>query len=69
VHFVVAYDVVKDRRRECDLSAARLVELRERLRTLIDPRRDRVHVYPLCDACFFRSESLGLEGKRLPDRL
>jgi CRISPR-associated protein Cas2 len=84
MHFVVAYDIVKDRRREkvmntlknfglrvqysvfeCELTMGKLDELRERLRTLIDPRRDRVHIYPLCDACFFRSESLGLEGKDL----
>jgi CRISPR-associated protein Cas2 len=84
VHFVVAYDVVKDRRREkvmntlknfglrvqysvfeCELTTGKLEELRERLRTLIDPRRDRLHIYPLCDACFFRSESLGLEGRDL----
>jgi CRISPR-associated protein Cas2 len=82
MHFVVAYDIVKDRRRnkvmntlknfglrvqysvfECDLTMGKLDELREQLRTLIDPRRDRVHIYPLCDACFFRSEGLGLEGK------
>ena len=84
MHFVVAYDVVKDRRREkvmntlknfglrvqysvfeCELTTGKLEELRERLRTLIDPRRDRLHIYPLCDACFFRSESLGLEGRDL----
>jgi CRISPR-associated protein Cas2 len=73
VHFVVAYDVVKDRRREkvmntlknfglrvqysvfeCELTTGKLEELRERLRTLIDPRRDRLHIYPLCDACWSR---------------
>jgi CRISPR-associated protein Cas2 len=82
MHFVVAYDIVKDRRREkvmntlknfglrvqysvfeCELTMGKLNELRQRLQTLIDPRRDRVHIYPLCDACYFRSESLGLEGK------
>jgi CRISPR-associated protein Cas2 len=50
---------------ECELTTGKLEELRERLRTLIDPRRDRLHIYPLCDACFFRSESLGLEGRDL----
>ena len=84
MNFVVAYDIVRDRRREkimntlkdfglrvqysvfeCELTAARLDELREKLRTLMDPRRDRIHIYPLCDACFFRSESLGLEARDL----
>jgi len=82
MHFVVAYDIIKDRRREkvmntlknfglrvqysvfeCDLTMGRLDELRARLRALIDPRRDRVDIYPLCDACFFRSENLGMAGK------
>ena len=86
MHFVIAYDVVKDRGSEkvmntlknfglrvqysvfeCELTTKRLGELRERLRTLIDPRRDRVHIYPLCDACFFRTESLGLEAKYLKE--
>ena len=85
MHFIVAYDIVKDRRREkvmntiknfdlrvqysvfeCELSAGRLDELRKRLQPLIDPRRDRVHIYPLCDACFFRSESFGREANKLP---
>jgi CRISPR-associated protein Cas2 len=47
---------------ECELTPQRLDELRVRLRPLINPRRDKVHVFPLCDACFFRSESLGKEG-------
>ena len=46
---------------ECDLAPARLHELRDRLAGLIDRRHDRIHIYPLCDACFFRSESLGVE--------
>jgi len=48
---------------ECDLTMQRANQLFELLRTLIDPRRDRIHMYPICDACFFRSQSLGLEGK------
>jgi CRISPR-associated protein Cas2 len=44
---------------ECELDHARLEILRERLKELIDPRRDRIHIYPLCDACFFRSEITG----------
>jgi CRISPR-associated protein Cas2 len=54
---------------ECDLTMQRANQLIERLRTLIDPRRDRVHMYPLCDACFFRSQSLGRERKGTRDTL
>ena len=81
MHFVIAYDIEKDRRRnqvmntlkdfglrvqysvfECELTASRADDLRNRLRSLIDPRRDKLHIYPLCDACFFRSESLGQDN-------
>jgi CRISPR-associated protein Cas2 len=44
---------------ECELDRQRLAQLEERLHTLIDSRRDRVHIYRLCDACFFRSEATG----------
>jgi CRISPR-associated protein Cas2 len=83
MHFVVAYDIVQDRRRnkvmntlknfglraqysvfECELTAHRADQLWQQLSSLIDPRRDRIHMYPLCDACFFRSQSLGREEKR-----
>jgi CRISPR-associated protein Cas2 len=46
---------------ECELTAAKAQELMERLRGLADPRRDKVHMYMLCDACFFRAESIGGE--------
>jgi CRISPR-associated protein Cas2 len=88
MYFVVAYDIVKDRRRqkvmntlknvgmrvqysvfECELTMQRANQLLEHLRTLIDPRRDRVNMYPLCDACFFRSESIGRETRKAPGRL
>ena len=78
MHYVMAYDIERDRRRakvmntlkdfglrvqysvfECELTAARAAELRDQLRGLIDRRTDKVHIYPLCDACYFRSESLG----------
>ena len=80
MHFVIAYDVVKDRRRtkvmntlkdfglrvqysvfECELTPAKADVLRERLGKLIDKKQDKLHMYPMCDACFFRSESLGRE--------
>ncbi len=82
MHYVIAYDIEKYRRRnrvmsalkdfglrvqysvfECELTQGRLDLLLERLEPLIDPRRDRLHVYPLCDACFFRSQSLGVDRK------
>jgi CRISPR-associated protein Cas2 len=46
---------------ECELDPGRIDALRQRLRSLIEPQCDKIHIYPLCDACFFRSESLGLE--------
>lgn len=48
---------------ECELDAGRLAQLRERLVRLIDRRNDRVNIYPMCDACYFRSESLGADGR------
>jgi CRISPR-associated protein Cas2 len=88
MHFVIAYDIVKDSRRdkvmntlknfglrvqysvfECELTTRRMDELGKRLRNLIDPNRDRVHIYLLCDSCFFRAESLGLEAKKHTERL
>ena len=47
---------------ECELTAARAAELKERLGKLIDKKHDRLHIYPMCEACFFRSEALGREG-------
>ena len=82
MHYVVAYDIVQDRRREkvmnalkdfglrvqysvfeCELTSGRLDVLRQRLHKLIDLRRDRVHIYPLCEACFFGAESLGQDAR------
>jgi CRISPR-associated protein Cas2 len=82
MHFVVAYDIVQDRRRvkvmntiknfglrvqysvfECELTMQQATLLLDRLRAVIDRRHDRVHMYPLCDACFFRSQSIGMEIK------
>jgi len=50
---------------ECDLDPRRLKELKARLSALINRRTDRLHIYPLCDACYFRSESLGMESRDL----
>jgi CRISPR-associated protein Cas2 len=47
---------------ECDLNPPGAAAMAERILKLINPRKDRVHIYPLCDACFFRSESLGREA-------
>lgn len=47
---------------ECELDPARLKVVRERLAALIDKRADKVHIYGLCEACYFRSESLGRES-------
>lgn len=80
MHYVIAYDIERDRPRqkvlsllkdfgvrvqysvfECDLDSKRLAELRDRLVRLIDRRRDRVHVYPMCQTCFAKAESWGAE--------
>ena len=45
-----------------EVTAARAVELKQRLGKLIDKKHDRLHIYPMCEACFFRSEALGREG-------
>jgi CRISPR-associated protein Cas2 len=54
---------------ECELTPQRASQLFEKLRPLIDPRRDRIHMYPLCDTCFFRSQALGKEGNESRKRL
>ncbi|MEP6716864.1 MAG: CRISPR-associated endonuclease Cas2 [Terriglobia bacterium] len=38
---------------ECELTFERAAELMVRLKSLIDPRSDRLHMYPLCDSCGF----------------
>ena len=82
MHFVIAYDITQDARRnrvmsllkdyglrvqysvfECELDAGQAARLKESLKGLIDRRKDRVHVYPMCQACFFRAEALGEDGK------
>jgi CRISPR-associated protein Cas2 len=78
MHFVIAYDIEQDRRRnkvmntlkdlglrvqysvfECELTYHRAGELLYKLRSMIDIRRDRIHMYPLCDICYFRSDAIG----------
>jgi len=82
MHYVVAYDISSDRRRqkvlsalkdfgvpvqfsvvECHLDRARLDLLKERVLSLIDPRRDRLTIYAFCNNCFFRAERFGSERK------
>lgn len=46
---------------ECELDRKRLDRLKHELTTLINPREDRLHLYPLCDNCYFQAESLGSE--------
>ena len=54
---------------ECELTMQRADQLLERLGNLIDPRRDRVHMYPLCDTCFFRAKNLGRDPKLPTEKL
>ena len=52
---------------ECELTPERLGELRERLVALVNPRRDRIHLYPLCQACLGRAQSIGPTYERTLD--
>lgn len=55
---------------ECELSAAELERLRRRVRRLIDPARDSVRLYVLCEECARRIEVLaGPPVARRPDFL
>jgi CRISPR-associated protein Cas2 len=51
---------------ECELDTVQLAQLRKRLRALLNPRRDRVSIYPLCARC---SQSLERVGARMADSL
>lgn len=44
---------------ECDLTPAGYSELQEQILALVNPRRDRIHWYPLCQACWGRARSIG----------
>lgn len=44
---------------ECFLTSRQLVQLRERANRLIDASEDSLRIYPLCDACLVRVESIG----------
>lgn len=48
---------------ECALDAATLAQLRERLRSCIDPAADRVRYYPLCVWC---AERVAWQGPGAP---
>lgn len=50
---------VQDSVFECELTGVRLSEVKDRLGKLIDRPTGRVHIYPQCETCFFRSESMG----------
>ena len=78
MHYIVAYDIRVDRRRqkvmntlknygtrvqfsvfECEMDRPRLLQLAGLLRALINKRTDRIHIFPLCESCYFRGESYG----------
>ena len=44
---------------ECFLSAKELVQLRAKLDDLLDPDEDSVRLYPLCEVCRERVETVG----------
>jgi CRISPR-associated protein Cas2 len=46
---------------ECELDAARLARLKEEVVPLLNLRTDKLHVYRLCETCWLRSETFGVE--------
>lgn len=44
---------------ECFLDKRELVLLRSRLGDVLDPDEDSVRIYPLCDSCHGRVETIG----------
>lgn len=44
---------------ECFLDKRELVSLRAKLQDVLDPAEDSVRIYPLCDACQKRVETIG----------
>jgi CRISPR-associated protein Cas2 len=45
---------------ECELESAQLVQLKKRMATLLNSRRDRVSIYRLCLRCSQNVERMGL---------
>jgi CRISPR-associated protein Cas2 len=48
---------------ECDLEEGRVKKLRGELKKLIEKRVDRVHMYRLCERCYFEGERYGKGGE------
>ena len=44
---------------ECHLDDKELVSLRHRLHQLLDPEKDNVRIYPLCQSCVEKVETIG----------
>ena len=79
MQYVIAYDIVTNRRRtkvmnrlkdfglrvqysvfECELGAAGLEQLKNDVLPLLDRKTDKLHIYRMCETCYFHSESFGL---------
>src|SRR5436305_10121842 len=45
---------------ECFLTKEELLQMRAKLDKYLDPRKDRVRIYLLCDACLPRIETIGI---------
>src|SRR6266487_6514284 len=45
---------------ECFLTKKELLQMRAKLDKYLDPRKDRVRIYLLCDACLPRIETIGI---------
>ena len=45
---------------ECFLTRKELLQMRAKLDKYLDPRKDKVRIYLLCDACLTRIETIGI---------
>lgn len=45
---------------ECELDETRLDQLKKDLLPLINRKTDKLHIYRMCETCYFRSESFGV---------
>ncbi len=45
---------------ECFLTRKELLQMRAKLDKYLDPRKDKVRIYLICDACLTRIETIGI---------
>lgn len=49
---------------ECFLTKKELLQMRIKLDKYLDPRKDKVRIYLICDACLTRIETIGIPEPR-----